>query len=129
MTGAQGGHTLDLDNDVRSVAKARSFVRRRCAEAGLSTALCDTAALLASETVTNAFVHGHSAAVLTVRLDRRGVLVEVRDANPLEPRMGRLDDYEALGGRGMAIVAEMSTDWGSRRVRGGKIVWFRLDAS
>jgi anti-sigma regulatory factor (Ser/Thr protein kinase) len=127
VTRSGGLQTLELGNDVRSVALARALVHRHCTEAGLSSVLCDIAALLTSETITNAFVHGRSDATLTVRADRSGVLVEVQDANPHEPRMGRLDDYEALGGRGMAIVAQMSTEWGSRPVPGGKVVWFRLD--
>lgn len=32
----------------------------------------------------------------------------------------------SLGGRGMAIVAMLATDWGSRDSESGKVVWFEL---
>lgn len=126
---AAGSRSLELEQDVRSVRTARSFVHSHCAEAGLPASLCELAALLTSETVTNAFVHGGSDATLTVGVDSAGVLVQVTDANPRAPTVGRLDDFEALGGRGLAILDKLATAWGTRPVRGGKVVWFRLDAS
>lgn len=94
--------------------------------AGLSDELCDVAALLTSETVTNAFVHGRTDVRLGVEADAGGVVITVQDGDSRPPVLGRLDDYEALGGRGMAILAQLATSWGSYAVTGGKVVWFRV---
>jgi anti-sigma regulatory factor (Ser/Thr protein kinase) len=118
---------MELTNDPSSVGAARAHVRRCCLSAGLSAEMCDVAVLLTSEAVTNAFVHARSDARLAVAADATGVLVTVQDRDPTPPVLGRLDDYEALGGRGMAILARLASDWGSYAVDGGKIVWFRID--
>jgi anti-sigma regulatory factor (Ser/Thr protein kinase) len=118
---------VELSNDPSSVAAARAFVRGRCVSAGLPDELCDLAALLTSETVTNAFVHGRSDVRLGFESDVKGVTVTVQDDDTRLPVLGRLDDYEALGGRGMAILAQLAASWGTYAVTGGKVVWFRVD--
>ena len=52
--------------------------------------------------------------------------VEVADANPSlpHPRQHVVGD---IGGRGMALVADLASDWGSISVPAdGKVVWFTL---
>ncbi len=126
-TAKQGPARLELPQHGASVARARSFVRKLCGEAGLPFDLCDTAVLLTSETVTNSFRHGRGSARLAVTAGSDGLLVEVGDDDPRAPRPRR-SDPEALNGRGLAIVDLLATDWGSYATPTGKVVWFRLQA-
>ncbi len=117
--------SLVLPPDATAVRRARSFVRNHCRAAGIPAAACDTVALLTSETVTNAFIHGRSEARLrlVVRPDR--IRVEVGDDNSRHPvRAERQDD--ALDGRGLNILDLASTAWGVMDDVAGKIVWFEV---
>lgn len=124
----QGPARLDLPQHAASVARARSFVRKVCIEAGLPFDLCDTAVLLTSETVTNSFRHGRGGAHLAVTADEDGLLVEVGDDDPQMPHR-RAVDSDALSGRGMAIVDLLASRWGTYTTPVGKVVWFRVGVS
>lgn len=81
--------------------------------------------LLVSEVVTNAVKHGSAPIRLQIDLDRSGIVVAVDDANPTLPRTRRID-RRRHSGRGLVLVQHIATDWGVRRTRNGKQVWFRL---
>lgn len=117
---------LELTHRPASVGRARAFVRRMCADVGLPPELCETAALLTSETVTNSLLHGRSDARLAVTADEAGLLVEVGDDDVRQPHR-RSENAEALSGRGLAIVEDLASEWGSYGTSLGKVVWFRLD--
>ncbi len=117
---------LELAHNATSVSRARSFVRRLCTETGLPGELCETAALLTSEMVTNSLLHGRSDARLAVTVDETGVLVEVGDDDVRRPRRLR-NETDALVGRGIRIVDHLATEWGTYPTPSGKVVWFRLD--
>lgn len=85
----------------------------------------DDALLLVSEVVTNAVEHGCAPVRLSVDCDRAGITVAVDDANPDLPRTRRLD-RRRHSGRGLVLVQSIAADWGVRRTRNGKQVWFRL---
>jgi len=86
----------------------------------------DLAILLTSELVTNAVLHGEPPITLTVVGQGTGMRVEVADANPSLPRP-RQHVVGDIGGRGMALVADLASDWGSVSVPDdGKVVWFTL---
>ncbi|MEC4019208.1 ATP-binding protein [Streptomyces sp. H27-D2] len=74
--------------------------------------LTDSAGLLLTELVTNAFRYGQGAEV-GVRLSRNaeGVRIEVADGSPTRPhvRMSAPDDEN---GRGMFLVSQVADDWG-----------------
>ncbi|MWK40635.1 hypothetical protein GEV43_46385 [Actinomadura sp. J1-007] len=94
-------------------------------------ALADEGMLMASELVTNAFVHGGGDTVtlsLGMARDRGEVVCGVGDSSPAPPRSGRAADDEE-GGRGLALVAAMASSCGWYRVEGGKVVWFSQRAS
>jgi anti-sigma regulatory factor (Ser/Thr protein kinase) len=94
----------------------------------------DTAVLLASELLTNAIVHTKGSLDLTVTEVERGLRVEVRDEAPdalpipVQPELEALDD----AGRGLLLVAELASRWGTDLVTGddgrptAKAVWFEL---
>ena len=117
--------TLDLLPDVTAVSAARRFVAECCLNAGLTTEACDIAMLLASETVTNAFVHGRSDARIAVEIIPGGVMIEVADDNPHHPQLVAYDVH-ATAGRGIRIVTLLATRWGVRQEIVGKTVWFHV---
>ncbi|MET7607073.1 ATP-binding protein [Streptomyces avermitilis] len=75
--------------------------------------LIDSAELLLTELLTNAFQHGHGDDV-GVRLYCRGprMVIEVRDGSPDRPVMRRAspDDED---GRGLALISAMADEWGT----------------
>lgn len=123
----RGGATarLVLAPDAAAVRSARAFVRRCCQAGGLDDDACDTAVLLTSETVTNAFTHGRSEARLAVTADPERVLVEVADDNSRHPRAAE-PDADALDGRGINILTMLASRWGVQDDPYGKTVWFEV---
>ncbi|GAA0636672.1 hypothetical protein GCM10009547_46230 [Sporichthya brevicatena] len=81
---------------------------------------------MTSETVTNAFFHAGTWACLTVTGAREGLLVEVEDPGSAQPLSPVESDLESLGGRGLRIVAELATAWGTYPSARGKVYWFHL---
>lgn len=80
-----------------------------------------TTELVLSELVTNAI--RYAGGPVEVRLIRAGRLIcEVSDPSATHPRMrrARLTDE---GGRGLYLVAQLTTRWGSRYSRRGKTIW------
>jgi two-component sensor histidine kinase len=82
--------------------------------------------LVVSELATNAVRHADGTYEVIITLDDGGVTVAVADSNPKLPER-RAPDVE--GGRGLTIVAALTSDWGAEPVEGdGKLVWGRLSA-
>ena len=123
--------SISLPADARSAGRARAFVGQYCASVGLGGEVRRTAALLVSELVTNAIVHGRSGAAVDASLAANGVLrVAVTDDDPAPlPAVERQPRTTAEGGRGLLIVSLLATRWGvASPVGGGKAVWFELDS-
>lgn len=88
-------------------------------------------ALVVTELVTNAVVHGRSRPHLRVEWDGHAVRLRVADDGPGRPEVRELDAM-TTSGRGLALVARVADDWGvedwiveGRRV--GKAVWACID--
>lgn len=112
-----------------SVRHARRFITDFCAAADLPPELCQTAALLVSELVTNAIVHGRSSATLEAHRPPGRFRVSVRDRNPRLPAVGDRPSLTAESGRGLTIVSMLAPRWGVEAAGDGKAVWFELDVS
>jgi len=86
---------------------------------------------MTSELVTNAVRYGRGSIILTISATAHLLHVEVGDDNPSAPRSGMAPTDDGLGGRGLVIVAALSTDWGSRPAPDGlgKSVWFDLEVA
>ena len=126
MERGHGDAALALPALSASVSAARRTVTALCGPAGLAV-LYDTAALLTSEVVTNAVVHGDGTVMVRAHTGGGRLRVEVEDEGdgaPVERHAAR----DAEGGRGLALVAALADDWGVERVAGGKYVWFELSA-
>lgn len=114
---------VDLDPVPASVALARRFVNETLD--GLDEDAREVALLLASELVTNAILHARTEVQLGVLHDAGHVLVCVADRRDDTPDLVAQDkSSQRPGGRGLALVQELSTRWGTARYTGGKTVWF-----
>lgn len=120
---------LELPGTPVAPSVARLFVRNLCREWG-ADAVCDVAALLCSELVTNAVIHARSTVALEAAYDDARVLrIEVYDRSPHEADLTPQQPAEgAEGGRGLAIVARLACRWGVDPCSPGKRVWFTLAA-
>jgi len=111
--------------DVDPVPEAVSWVRAQVAEQlerwGLD-GLVFTTELVVSELVTNAIRYGGGGpvGVRLIRVER--LICEVSDPSSTQPRMrrARLTDE---GGRGLYLVAQLTSRWGSRYTDRGKAIW------
>ncbi|MET9918435.1 SpoIIE family protein phosphatase [Streptomyces sp. NPDC006435] len=109
-----------VDPDPAAVARVRQESARQLRAWGLEE-LVFTTELVLSELVTNAI--RYTGGPVEVRLIRAGQLTcEVSDTSATQPRMrrARLTDE---GGRGLYLVAQLTTRWGSRYTRHGKTIW------
>ncbi len=93
-------------------------------ERGVADLLYDLT-LVVSELVTNSVCAGCTDLSIAVTLHRHWLdLAVFDDADGIpRPREAGLDDRT---GRGLAITAALTNDWGTRAARSGKEVWARL---
>jgi len=130
---------LELGALPTAVPCARLHVRHLLWEWGLNGLAANTE-LLTSELVTNAVqaTAGQQQAAIRLRLssDHARVLVEVWDADPRPPAPQApgedgTPDPEEAGGRGLFLVAVLSTRWNwyPTREPAGKVVWCELAQS
>jgi anti-sigma regulatory factor (Ser/Thr protein kinase) len=114
---------------VASASAARAFVRDAFATwAGapdVSSAVVEDAALVASELVTNAIIHGGHVVKLAVRFIDECVEISVADDLLAHPTRVA-PSPERAGGQGLNIVGHLAVDWGTEDLVGGKRVWCRL---
>jgi anti-sigma regulatory factor (Ser/Thr protein kinase) len=110
-----------------AAAEARRCVQETIATWGVSVDPY-VAALLTSELVTNAVRYAGGAVKLFVMYSCGLLRVYVHDTSPELPV--RLDSpLEAEDGRGLKLVAGLSTDWGCYRTSAGKAVHFALSTN
>ena len=89
--------------------------------------LVDSALVVASELVTNAVRHAAGAPLtIVVSTSPRELRIGVEDASADAPQI--VDAYEG-GGRGMVVVAAMSSRWSVQERPDGKVVWAVFDLS
>ena len=121
--------SLEVRPDPRAASDARRFISDFCGAARLAEEVCQVAALLTSELVTNAVRYGGSRAVLEAHRPADVLRVTVSDENPDLPEAGDAPPVTAEGGRGVLLVSTLASRWGVERLPGGgKAVWFELDA-
>jgi serine phosphatase RsbU (regulator of sigma subunit)/anti-sigma regulatory factor (Ser/Thr protein kinase)/uncharacterized protein YigA (DUF484 family) len=115
---------LRLGSEPDAIPRARRFAVGALADQ--PQALVDDAALVVTELLTNAVLHGRPPVTLRVRhLDDR-VRVEVEDVGRQMPVAVR-HSTEAMTGRGLPLVAALSANWGVEPAdTGGKSVWAEL---
>ncbi len=116
---------LTLAPAPRAVREARGFVEDCCRAEGLEGDAVETAVLLTSETVTNAFLHGRSDARLAVTVIAGVILIQVGDDDSRLPALVE-QHPDAVSGRGVMILESLATRWGIGDDAQGKVVWFEV---
>ena len=114
---------VDLRVDGPTLARARDRATTVLQRWGVTDrdSISDVLVVL-SELVGNAFRYG--GAVVAVHLDRRsdGIVVSVIDTSPAFPQPRDANDDDETG-RGMRLIAAMTSAWGSEPTAVGKRVW------
>jgi anti-sigma regulatory factor (Ser/Thr protein kinase) len=116
---------LEIGADHRSSSRARRDIGSWLTSQGFPDRHIDDCLLVVSELVTNAVVHAGTTARVVVRWDGHRVLVEVFDQSTQLPRVA--GEMPRIGGRGLFIVQQLSSDWGVDASTDGKRVWATLD--
>jgi anti-sigma regulatory factor (Ser/Thr protein kinase) len=132
MTGTQRRLTLRGVTD--PVGAGRDFARLTLKEwswppagAGVSPVLAGDVALVVSELLTNAALHGNGPVELVLRLSGQAVLrIEVADTDPGVPEPRQPHQPGVPGGHGLHIVEKICDSWGVVPYDGGKTVWSEI---
>ncbi|MEZ0067767.1 serine phosphatase RsbU (regulator of sigma subunit)/anti-sigma regulatory factor (Ser/Thr protein kinase) [Streptacidiphilus sp. MAP12-20] len=115
--------SLDLLGGAEAASSARAFTSGVLSSWRLGEDMKDNGVLAVSELVSNSLTHGHPPMRLRLRRTDRRLTVEVTDADDHLPRRRRALPADESG-RGLAIVATIASNWGTRRTPdGGKAVW------
>jgi anti-sigma regulatory factor (Ser/Thr protein kinase) len=113
---------VEVDLDMVPAVQVRAEVRRlvsRCAGVEVSDAV-----QVSDELVSNARRHARSPRTCRLLVDEDRFRIEVNDSSPVPARIRRPD---TTGGRGLLLVAQLATRWGTDCCDGGKTVWAELD--
>ncbi|APY87521.1 PAS sensor protein [Streptomyces alfalfae] len=115
--------TLELLGGIEAAPRARAFATGVLASWRFAPDLHDLGVLAASELVANSLQHGTPPMRLRLRRTDRRLIIEVTDGDEHMPRRRHAEPADEAG-RGIAIVATIASNWGSRRTPGGgKAVW------
>jgi anti-sigma regulatory factor (Ser/Thr protein kinase) len=117
---------LDLATGPQAVGTARRFVAGICESAHYSELVCETARLLTSEVVSNAVLHGSGDRRIGVTAGPELLRVDVHDGSAALPEHSDEPHPDHENGRGVRLLDELATAWGSHVEAVGKTVWFEL---
>jgi anti-sigma regulatory factor (Ser/Thr protein kinase) len=104
-----------------ALREVRRFVREVLCAWGDDRQVLD-AEIIASELATNAVKHAHSPFRVSLARTASAMRLSVRDTSFHQPRLQVRHTHDG-GGRGLAIVSELSSSWGTRSETDGKTVW------
>lgn len=113
-----------LPSAVTTPAAARALARD-AVERGRATVRVEDVALVVSELVTNAVLHGDGDITLHVVVGADAVRIEVADRDPALPGP-TYAEADAESGRGLLLVSKIASRWGVREEQPGKVVWADL---
>ena len=112
------------------VSRVRADLRARVAHPSVSTGSTDDARdgllLVFEELASNALRHGGGEVRALVVAGPWGWLLDLSDEAPDRPPLPAVDRDPALGGMGLHLVAQLSTEYGWECRPGRKHVWARL---
>ncbi|MDI3422520.1 SpoIIE family protein phosphatase/ATP-binding protein [Streptomyces luteolus] len=111
----------DVPDDPAAVPRVRADVTRRLEVWGFPESVFTTE-LIASELVTNAIRYGIPPIRLRLLHDTSTLVCEVADASSTAPHLRRAATTDE-GGRGLFLVAQCGTRWGTRYTARGKVIW------
>ena len=120
--------STELSVEIPRNAQAPYLARRALAElAGkIDPEVLPDVRLLVSELITNSVKYGGDGPVrLEVSAEEGRVRAEIIDQGVGFTPIKRNDDLEKVGGWGLHLVQELTTDWGT--YEGSTHVWFEID--
>ena len=101
------------------------MIRSACLSWGIDDGVGEDAELVATELVANVVDHAGTPCRLDVSVTDDGLLIEVRDFYPVH-RHSRSRSTWRRRGRGLHVVAAVSSRWGVTPFPDGKSVWALL---
>jgi anti-sigma regulatory factor (Ser/Thr protein kinase) len=119
---------VTLDGEPSSVPAARHFVAKVLASSGADDEVW-AAAQVTTELAANAVVHAATAFVVRVHVDDDFVRIAVTDRKPLATAARRHFSIDSTTGRGLRLVASLSTSWGVETSETTKTVWCEITRS
>ncbi|MGB8650820.1 MAG: ATP-binding protein [Mycobacteriales bacterium] len=118
---------LELTTAPDAVRTGRHFVEDAVRAAG-AAALLDDVALVASELLGNAYLHGAPPVRVHVEAQPDHVRLEVHDGSNRAP-LRTLPSGQNMTGRGLTLVDQLTDAWGVEMLPGeGKVVWAEFTA-
>jgi hypothetical protein len=118
-----------VDEDLLPIAHAprhaRNIVTEACARWDL-VHLLGPATLIISELVSNVIDHAHTFMTVHVAVHGSCLYLSVLDGSGTPPVLRRGNSPSTLGGRGLHLVAAVSSAWGYIAEDSGKTVWATL---
>ncbi|QNE75645.1 SpoIIE family protein phosphatase [Streptomyces finlayi] len=113
--------TWQLAYDRTTPSVARELVRERLEAWHLDEETVYATELIVSELITNAVRYGTPPLQLRLLLDRT-LTCEVHDSSSVAPHLRHARTVDE-GGRGLFIVSQLASHWGTRFSREGKALW------
>ena len=118
---------ITLDDDVRSVADARAWVRDFLDGGGAASPCIEQAVLIVSELTSNAIRHGSGEVICELAwFNDDRCFLSVVDFGQGRPTIVERDP-EDIGGLGLVIVEHLAIEWGVAPFDGGKAVFAVFD--
>lgn len=90
--------------------------------------LAGDVAIVVTELVTNAVLHGSGCEQVNVEPSTAGLRISVEDRSEALPMLGHLS-ADGMTGRGLHLVGQLVSDWGVERSDGSKVIWAEVTGS
>lgn len=116
---------MRLEPDQTAPTHARRFAQLWAAGEGFPKMVVDDVALVVTELVTNAVLHGEPPIEVDLTNSSGKVRGHVSDGSTVMPR--HIPSPDERGGFGLRIVDSRTASWGVTSNEGGKSVWFEID--
>ncbi|MEU6815489.1 ATP-binding protein [Streptomyces sp. NPDC046860] len=124
------GYTAELPCVRESASHARDLVSNALAAWGMDDDMADCGRIIVTELLANAVEHTETP-VSKITIERRSngaVCIGVSDRSHGVPHL-KTAALNAESGRGLSLVAGMSSQWGYDTYRWGKVTWAVIEAS
>jgi anti-sigma regulatory factor (Ser/Thr protein kinase) len=116
---------MRLEPDQSAPTNARRYARLWASNEGLPKMVVDDVALVVTELVTNAVLHGEPPIEVDLTNRSGRVRGNVSDGSTVLPR--QIPAPDERGGFGLRIVESRTANWGVTPHEGGKSIWFEID--
>jgi len=120
--GAARNVRVTLAPDRTAAAAARQFVDSACRAWHLDH-VRDVAQLVITELVSNVVRHAGTVMEISLTVLPGALRLAVHDGEPAPPEPATYGDTTAETGRGLLVVAALTSDWGATPTDDGKVVW------